>query len=206
MLDRLTLAMFAIMASITPGLAQTVSVDPRQAPAGLYQLEPHHTQVEFAIRHFGLTDYFGRFERASGTLSFDPSDPTKSAVDISIDTTSLSTTSPELNKSLQEPPIFDTGHFPTATFKSVSATRTGPNTGTVQGELTIKGITKPVTLNVTYNGSAPNPMLPKSVMLGFHATTTIRRSDYNMTGVMWSPFVGDEVKLDIEAPFVMKGQ
>jgi polyisoprenoid-binding protein YceI len=180
--------------------AQTVSTDPKQAPAGAYQLETRHTQVLFAIPHFGITNYYGRFDKSSGSLDFNPADPVKSAVNVTIDTTSVDLMSQELMKTVQQAAIFDSGDFPQATFKSTSATRTGPNTGTVTGDLTIKNITKPVTFTVTYNGGLKSP-LNNTYDIGFHATATIKRSDYNMTNMMWSPMVGDDVQIIIEAMF-----
>ena len=192
-----------ILTVAPPAFALSVSTDPRQAPTGVYQLDPRHAQVQFAITHFGISDFFGRFEKASGTLNFNAADPARSSVNITIDTTSLSTQSSALTQELAAPAIFDSARSPEATFRSTSVTRTGPNTGKITGDLTIKGVTKPVTLDVTYNGSTVSPMAAKTMLIGFHATGTIRRSDYNMTGVMWSSMVSDDVKLDIEAPFAV---
>lgn len=199
-----TILALALLVQRTPALS--VSSDPALAPGGGYALEPRHTQILFAVTHFGITDYFGRFEKASGTLNFNPADPAKSAVSVSVDTTSLNTQSAELNKELQAPAIFDTGHFPSATFRSTSAERTGANTGRVSGYLTIKGITRPVTFQVAFNGSTASPMSARTTLVGFHASTVIRRSDFNMTGVMWSTMVSDEVRLEIEAPFALAGR
>jgi polyisoprenoid-binding protein YceI len=190
----------ALLFAATTASAQTVSTDPKQAPAGAYQLETRHTQVLFAIPHFGITNYYGRFDKSSGSLDFNPADPAKSSVSITIDTSSVDMMSPELMKTVQQTGIFDTGDFPEATFKSTSATRTGPNTGTVTGDLTIKNITKPVTFTVTYNGGLKSP-LNSAYDIGFHGTTTIKRSDYNMTNMIWSPMVGDEVQIIVEALF-----
>ena len=191
----------ALLVFTSSASAISVSTDPRQAPTGAYQLDPRHAQIQFAITHFGISDFFGRFERASGTLNFNAADPAKSTVAISIDTKSLSTQNSALDNELQGAPIFDTTRSPEATFKSTSVTRTGPNTGKIIGDLTIKGITKPITLDVTYNGSTVSPLAAKTTLIGFRATGAIRRSDYNMTGVIWSSMVSDEVKLDIQAPF-----
>ena len=190
----------ALLFAATTASAQTVSTDPKQAPAGAYQLETRHTQVLFAIPHFGITNYYGRFDKSSGSLDFNPADPAKSSVSITIDTSSVDMMSPELMKTVQQTGIFDTGDFPEATFKSTSATRTGPNTGTVTGDLTIKNITKPVTFTVTYNGGLKSP-LNNAYDIGFHGTATIKRSDYNMTNMIWSPMVGDEVQIIVEALF-----
>jgi len=181
--------------------AVSVATDPKQAPSGTYDVEPRHTQVVFATSHFGLTDFYGRFNKVSGTLNFDSANPSNSTVSITIDTTSIDTPNAQLNSELQAPAILDSAHVPGATFKSTSVTRTGPNSGRIVGDLTIKGVTKSVTLDVTYNGGLKSPMGGNSFLIGFHGTTTIRRSDFNMTGVMWSSLVGDEIKLTIEALF-----
>jgi polyisoprenoid-binding protein YceI len=180
--------------------ALSVSTDPKQAPAGVYQIDPRHTQVLFAIPHFGITNYYGRFDKTSGTLNFNPNDPAASAVSVTLDTTSIDTPSQELTGELQSQPVFDTAHFPQATFKSTAAVRTGPNTGTVTGDLTIKGITKSVTFDVTYNGGLQSP-IGNAFDIGFHGTATIKRSDFDMTSMMWAPIVGDDVQLTIEALF-----
>ena len=193
----------AVLATFTSIAFASVSTDPRQAPTGVYQLDSRHAQVQFAITHFGISDFFGRFEKASGTLNFNAADPARSSVNITIDTASLSTQNSALTQELAAPSIFDSAKSPAATFKSTTVTRTGPNTGKITGELTIKGITKPVTLDVTYNGSTVSPMAAKTMLIGFHATATIKRSDFGLTGVIWSAMVSDEVKLDIEAPFAI---
>jgi polyisoprenoid-binding protein YceI len=200
---RLFVLVFAALAlSARSSEAVSVAVDPKQVPAGSYEVEPRHTQVVFAISHFGLTDFYGRFDKVSGTLSFNPTALSNSAVSISIDTASVDTPNAQLNSEIQAPAIFDSAHFPAATFKSTSIARTGPNSGRITGDLTLKGITKPVTLEVTYNGGLKSPMGGSAYLIGFHATTTIRRSDFNMTSTMWSPLVGDDAKLTVEALFV----
>jgi len=183
-----------------PAFAQGVSKNPSQAPSGAYRLETAHSQLLFAIPHFGLTNYYGRFDRLSGTLNFDANQPEKSAVSIAVDATSVDTPSAELNNELKGANVFDAGNFPSVTFKSTSVARTGPDTGTITGDLTIKGVTRPVTLDAVFGGGAPNPM-GDSYALGFHASATIKRSDFGMTGMMWNSMVGDEVALTIEALF-----
>ncbi|MEI9888330.1 MAG: YceI family protein [Rhizomicrobium sp.] len=178
-----------------------VSTDPKQAPAGAYQMEARHSQVLFAIPHFGITDYYGRFEKVSGTLLFNPAAPEKSSVSVTIDTASANVMSSELMGELIGPQVFDSEHFPTATFVSTAVTRSGPNSGKMTGDLTIHGITKPVTFDVTFNGGTPSPMGAAAYDLGFHATAAIRRSDFGLDKMVWSAVVGDEVKLTIEAMF-----
>lgn len=181
--------------------AAGVSTDPKQAPAGTYQMETRHTQVIFAIPHLGLTDYYGRFEKVSGTLNFNPAAPEKSSVSVTIDTSSANVMNSELAGEIVGPAVFDSVKFPTATFTSSAIARTGPTSGTMSGDLTIHGVTKPVTFAVTFNGGVMSPMGAAAYDLGFHATAVIKRSDFGLDKMMWNSFVGDEVKLTIEAMF-----
>ncbi|HEY4942525.1 MAG TPA: YceI family protein [Rhizomicrobium sp.] len=181
--------------------AAGVSTDPKQAPAGTYQMETRHTQVIFAIPHLGLTDYYGRFEKVSGSLNFNPAAPEKSSVSVTIDTSSANVMNSELAGEIVGPAVFDSAKFPTATFISTAIARTGPTSGTMSGDLTIHGVTKPVTFAVTFNGGVMSPMGAAAYDLGFHATTVIKRSDFGLDKMMWNSFVGDEVKLTIEAMF-----
>jgi polyisoprenoid-binding protein YceI len=196
-------ACLALVAAIGSASAAGVSVDPRAAPPGAYQMDTKHTQVLFAIRHLGITDYYGRFEKFSGTLNFNPAAPEKSAVDVAIDTSSVSVMSSELMGELTGASVFDSAKFPKATFVSTALTRTGANTGTMTGNLTLHGVTKPVTLNVTFNGGVSNPT-SGGYAVGFHAETTIHRSDFGLSSMMWNSFVSDDVKLTIEAMFEQK--
>ncbi|MDE1987063.1 MAG: polyisoprenoid-binding protein [Alphaproteobacteria bacterium] len=180
--------------------AQNVSTDAKQAPTGRYELAKSHSQVLFAIPHEGLTNYHGRFDRLSGTLNFDSAEPEKSAVSVTIETSSVDTPSQELNGTLAGKTVFDAQEFPTATFQSTSIVRTGANTGKITGNLTIKNITKPVTLDATFNGGRVDPM-SGAYVIGFSASTSIKRSDFGITGMVWEPFVGDNVTLTIEAMF-----
>ncbi|MBV8976557.1 MAG: YceI family protein [Alphaproteobacteria bacterium] len=188
----------ALLALAGPALAQ--SADPRQAPTGSYALETRHSQVLFAIPHLGITEYFGRFDKLSGTLTYNAASPEKSAVNITIDMTSIDTPSHELMGELMGAGVFDTAKYPTATFKSTSVTRTGANTGTISGELTLHGVTKPVKLDVTFGGVTSDPVSGADD-IGFHATATVKRTDFGITGMVWESYVGDDVKLTIEAMF-----
>ena len=193
-------AALLLVAFGSTSFAADVSKDPASAPGGTYKLETEHSLVLFSVLHMGLTDYYGRFDKLQGSLSFDGSAPEKSAAVITIDTNSVDTPSARLNDILKDNSVFATTQYPTATFKSSTITRTGPDTGRIEGILTIKGITKPVTLDAVFRGGGPNPV-NGNYALGFHATTTIKRSDFDMTGAVWSPFVSDDVTLTIEAMF-----
>lgn len=193
-------AALALAFAFAPASAQSVSTDAKQAPTGRYSAQSSHTLVLFSIFHSGTTNYYGRFDRIAGTMNFDSGEPQKSSVSIQIDMTSLDTPSAALNAELQGPNVFDAVKFPSATFKSTSITRTGPNTGKITGDLTIRNVTKPVTLDVVFHGGAPNPM-SNAYAVGFSASATIKRTDFGITGMRWEPFVGDDVKLIIEALF-----
>jgi polyisoprenoid-binding protein YceI len=96
--------------------------------------------------------------------------------------------------------VFDATKYPTATFKSTSVTRTGANTGTITGDLTLHGVTKSVTLDATFGGLTTDPFSGADD-IGFHATATVKRTDFGLTGMVWESVVGDDVKLTIEAMF-----
>ena len=197
---RSIIAMLFAVSLVTAASAQSVSPDPKQAPTGRYALETRHSQLLFAIVHAGLSEYYGRFDKLSGSLNFDSAEPEKSAVSIAIDTSSIDVPSQQLIGELAGKAVFDAQIFPSATFRSTSVVRTGPQTGKMTGDLTIKNITKPVTLDVTFTGGRIDPM-GSSYAIGFEATATIKRTDFGITGMPWEPFVGDDVKLIIEAVF-----
>lgn len=186
-----------------PALAQ-VTTDPAALPAGAYKLETAHSQLLFSIAHLGLTDYYGRFDKLSGTLHFDPHQPEHSTVSVSVDPASVDTPSADLNRELSGPDVFDAQKFPEATFHSTTVTRTGPTTGQIVGDLTLHGVTRKVTLLATFSGGAPDP-LSGGTAVGFRATGKIKRSDFGITSMRWEPMVGDDVTLIIDAMFDSEG-
>jgi polyisoprenoid-binding protein YceI len=195
---RRVLACLLVLA-VSAGAARAQS-DSKKAPTGTYALETRHSLVVFAIPHLGITDYYGRFDKLSGSLSFNSGEPEKSSVNVAIDMSSIDTPSRELVGELMGAGVFDAAKFPTATFKSTSVTKTGANTGTIAGNLTLHGVTKPVTLEATFGGVTTDPFSGADD-IGFHATATVKRSDFGITGMVWEQIVGDDVKLTIEAMF-----
>lgn len=193
-------ALVAPLALAPCTLAQGTSLN---VPAATYTIDPRHSQVIFGIRHMGLSTFFGRFAHITGTVAFDPAAPEKSALSATIDMTNIDTHVPELDKELSSS-IFHADKFPTATFVSTQSTKTGPNSGTVTGNLTIAGVTHPVTLNVTFNGGRDSPMPMQPYRIGFNATGTVRRSDFGLTHMMWSGLVSDDVTLMIECEMEKK--
>lgn len=166
--------------------------------AGKYELEKTHANVLFKISHLGYSTYIGRFDNIDAMLDFNTDDVTKSTLEATVYPGSVNTTSDELNAKLADAPFFDIEQFPAVTFRSIAIEKTGADTGVIHGELTLLGVTKPVTLNTTFNGGGDNPYSNKA-MLGFSASTTIKRSDFGMNA--YTPAVGDEVKLEIEVEF-----
>jgi polyisoprenoid-binding protein YceI len=196
---RIVLASLAFL-TIAGAASAATSTDPKQAPTGTYSMDTRHTQVLFAIPHLNITDYYGRFDRVSGNLNYNSGQPEKSSVNVTIDMTTVDMPSKELIGELMGAGVFDSTKFPTATFKSTAITRTGPNTGTITGDLTLHGVTKPVTLDATFGGLTTDPFNGDDD-IGLHATTTIKRTDFGLTGMVWESVVGNDVKLTIEAMF-----
>ncbi|HAH10437.1 MAG TPA: polyisoprenoid-binding protein [Alphaproteobacteria bacterium] len=201
MLHRTVLSVAAAAALTSSAMAQ-VNADPAAAPAGVYEVEATHTSVCFTIVHMGLSDYPGCMTKISGSLGFDGKSPVNSKLDIAIELASVWTASEKLNEKLRKD-FFKADVNKTATFRSSSAKVTGKNTGTITGDLTIGGVTKPVTLTARFNGGTTHPFRQKYV-IGFDATGSFKRSDFGLDKVDWSPFVSDEVKLVIAAEFLAK--
>lgn len=165
------------------------------AAAETYTLDPHHSYVQWNVKHFDFSTQTGKWW-AEGTLILDKEHPEKSSVEASVKISGMVTGIDELNKHLKSALFFDVEKFPIANFKSDTIEMTGKDAAKVQGMMTIHGTTKPVTLNVTFNKADINPITNK-MTAGFTATTTIKRSDFGVSGLL--PGVGDEVLLEINA-------
>ena len=188
-------------AALVFGLSAAQAAPPT-AEAGTYTIDPAHTQVIFGIKHMGLSTFYGRFDKASGTLTFDPAAPEASTLNVTIDMTAIDTHVAKLDDELKD--VFHVAKYPTATFTGAKIEKTGDDTGTVTGMLTLNGVTKPVTLNVTFDGGRNSPMPMQPYRIGFDATGTIHRADFGLTGMIWSGFVGDDVSLMIECEMEKK--
>ncbi|OYU75064.1 MAG: polyisoprenoid-binding protein [Alphaproteobacteria bacterium PA3] len=199
-----TLIAFAAVTAIaaTPAAdAAAKAANLAAQPAGVYEVEPTHTSVHWRIDHSGLSIYTARFDRIAGTINFNPLNPTTSSADITIDATSVNTGLPKHDANIAKQ-VFKAETNPTITFKSTSLTATSATTGTMTGDLTVAGVTKPVTLNVTYNAGRMSVMKQRQ-NIGFSATGSIKRSEWGMNN--WINFgIGDQVDLIIEAEFLKK--
>lgn len=191
-------ATLALLAA--PLLAQAPlpgAVDPSRVASGTYKVEPQHTQVLFTLNHLGFTEYTGQFRQPTGTFVLDRAVPARDKLDVSFDIGKVSTTVAALDEHLQKPEFFDSAHFPTGRFVSTRVTVSG-NTAVINGELTLKGVTKPVTLQARFIGAGVNP-LSKKPTIGFRATTSIQRSQWGVSYGL--PVVSDKVDLTINAAF-----
>ena len=181
--------------------------------AATYKIDPTHASITWRVNHFGLSNYTARFKNFDATLTFNPADVAANAVEVTIDPASVETDYPgdykaghadspyaSWNEDLaKNPQWFNAAAHPLITFKSTAATQTSPTTGTLTGDLTFLGVTKPVTLDVTYNGVAQMPWAPDQDKIGFSAKTTLKRSDFGMAAYI--PNIADDVEVVIEAEF-----
>jgi polyisoprenoid-binding protein YceI len=160
-----------------------------------YTFDPAHTQLLFTVDHLGFSHPHGRFDKLTGGFTFDPAHPESSTINVTVEAGSIDMNSSAWNDALKGSSFLNTAKYPEITFKSTSIQVTGKDTGRVTGDLTIRGVTRPVTLAVTYNKSGVHP-LNKNYIAGFSATGAVMRADFGMNFGL--PGVGDKVKLDIE--------
>lgn len=200
----------AIAASALVGIAGVAGVAAAQSPAnpspaavqaGAYGVEPAHTRVMFSLSHMGFSTYYGEFTGASGSLTIDPKNPRADAISVSVPTASVSTSNATLNEELKGDKWFDAAKFDTISFRSTRVIPTSDKTADVVGELTIHGVTRPVTLKASFNAAGVNP-LDKGYTVGFEVSGDIKRSDFGVS--TYVPLIGDDVHLIISAAFEKK--
>lgn len=200
-MKHLPLAAFAaVLCLASPLAAQETTENPHQVAPGTYEADPGHTRITWSVKHLGFSTYSGILPAITGTLSLDPKAPDASHVEVTIPVDKLGTLDPVLDGHLRAGDFFDVANFPTATFKSTRIEAKGDE-ARITGQLTLRGVTKPVTLEAEFNkaGIAPTD---KTYTVGFDAKAKIRRSDFGMTAFL--PMVGDEVELRIKAEFKKK--
>ena len=184
------------------------------APPGEYKLDNTHASVTFRVNHLGLSRYTARFTDIAGKLNFDPANPAAMSVEATVDPNSLETDfpldEPDFDAELTGPQWLDAGRFPTITFKSTKVEPTGANTAKVTGDFTLHGVTRPLTLDVTFNGGyAAGGMDPSGARIGFSAKGEIKRSEfgiaYGVPAAGTNFGVSDAVEIIIEAEFTQPG-
>ncbi|UIJ44058.1 YceI family protein [Sphingomonas cannabina] len=187
------------------GMQAPGSKNPAAITGGTYQVDPGHTLVRWQVDHLGFTPYFGIFGSAAGTLTLDPKNPGAAKVDVTIPVAKVTTANEALTAHLLRPgkdggkPDFFGPSPADARFVSTSVMVNGQS-ATIAGNLTLNGVTKPVTLAAEFYGAGKMPeQMGGKENVGFTATGTIKRSDFGVT--MGIPLVSDEVKLDIAAAF-----
>ncbi|MCC6597891.1 MAG: polyisoprenoid-binding protein [Alphaproteobacteria bacterium] len=160
-----------------------------------YTFDKEHTQIFFTVNHLGFSNSTGSFQTFDGGFTFDRGEPQKSKVELTIPTDSLEMNDDKWNEHLKGKDFFNVTAFPTMTFKSTKIDVTGENTANITGDLTLLGVTHPVTLAATLNKADKHPFGDK-YMAGFSATASLKRSEFGMDYGL--PMVGDDVKIHIE--------
>jgi polyisoprenoid-binding protein YceI len=207
-----TLPMTGAVLALAICAAQPAAAAPPAAPAGPpaggYTIDKAHTSVTFRVSHMGFSRYTARFATVDGKLKFDPAHLAAMSVEATVDPRSLELNAPPagFHDQLMGKEFFEAAKYPAITFRSTKIALTGPRTAKVTGDFTLHGVTRPVTLDVTYNGGyPPNAMDPGGARIGFSAHGVIKRSAFGMGfGVPAAGSnmgVGDDVEVMIETEF-----
>jgi polyisoprenoid-binding protein YceI len=170
---------------------------------GTWQLDPYHTQIEFSAKHLGMMTVRGQFEDFTTVATIDPDNPLALTVGATIQTASVKTNNPARDNDLRSGNFLEAEQYPTITFTSTAVTAAGDNRYKLSGDLTIKGNTRPVVLDVTRYGEFNDPMMGHRIAYG--ATTQINRKDFGLTFNMmldgrW--VVSEEIQITIEGELV----
>jgi len=165
------------------------------ALAADYKFDSAHTNILFFVDHLGFAKSYGEFHEFDGGFTFDPENVESSSVNVTIETASIDMGSEKWDAHMKNADFFDVENYPEMTFKSTEIEKTGENTGKLTGDLTLLGVTRPVTLDVTYNSTGVHPY-SKNTVAGFSATGPLVRSNWGMKYGL--PGIGDEIELRIE--------
>lgn len=193
--------------AVVAGLAAASSLT-AQAATSAWQIDPQHSSAQFAVRHMAISTVRGAFSKVSGTLMLDDKDVTKSTVEVSIDVSTVDTREPDRDKDLRSERFFDVAHYPTMTFRSKKVEQAGAGKLKVTGDLTIRGTTKEVVLDVD-GPSTPMKDPWGNLRTAATATARVNRQDF---GVKWNAkldnggvVVGDDVNITIDVELIQKG-
>jgi polyisoprenoid-binding protein YceI len=190
---RLAAAAAVIIVVASAALPQRLSAAPAR-----FTLDPEHTTVAFLVSHVGFAKTLGLFKTVSGSFVFDEAAPAVSDITVTIDAASVYTAHDLRDEHLRNADFLDVRKHPAITFTGTRAVPTGPRTGQVMGELTMLGVTRPVTLDVAWNKSGAYPFGDKHYAVGISARTTIKRSEWGMTYGIPGGLVGDEIEIILE--------
>ena len=187
-----------------PGVS---SVKPADLPAGHYVLDKSHAVLTAKLKHMGFSNYTLRFTKLDADFHYDPKAPEASKINVTVDPASLDTATGadafglKFSKELVGDGWLEAAKYPTITFVSTAIDVGDGQHGSVTGDLTFHGVTKPVTLDVIFNGVGSG-MIPLQTRTGFSASTTIKRSEFGVG--KYAPLIGDDVTLNIEVEFEKK--
>lgn len=198
---RISCLFVALLLVALPAGADSPRASLSAESTGEYTLDKSHASIIFSIKHLGFSDYIGRFNDFDASLELDGEKPTNSRLTVTIKPQGVDTNNAELEDKLRGENYFNVAQFPEIKFVSRELRLTSRTRGTVKGDLTMLGVTKPVTLDVTLNGAGLNTYA-NAYTVGFSATATIRRSDWGLKTLI--PQVSDEVRLIISAEFNRK--
>jgi len=179
---------------------QEATTEPIELTGGDYVLDPDHAVILWKVNHLGFSTFVGRFERFNAKLDIDPTSPEGAVLDVVIDTGSIDSGVAVLDDQLKGRDFFDSETFPQAYFTSTDIERLSERQARVSGDLTLLGVTKPVTFDVSFIGGGSDFLRGNADVLGFEATTRFPRSLFGMTYLV--PAVGDEVTLEVHLEFL----
>jgi polyisoprenoid-binding protein YceI len=172
--------------------------DPAAVRPGTYALDPAHGKITWSVTHFGLSRYQGQFVGLSGRLTLDPQAPERSSLEVAVPLAKVGTLDAALDAHLLNADFFDVPNHPTATFTATRIERLGERQARIAGDLSLRGVTRPVAFVGTFNTAGVQPV-SKRYTLGFDGEATVRRSEFGIDYGL--PAVGDEVRLALEAEF-----
>ncbi len=181
---------------LAASIAGTAHAQSIAEAGGTYNVDPSHAHIAFTINHIGFADTRGQFRKISGEYMLDPDNLNNSHVEIVVEAGSVDTIDDKRDEHLRTADFFNAEKFPTISFKSTGIERTGDMTAKLTGDVTMLGVTKPVTFDVVLRNAAPHPFRNELFRTGWSATATIKRSDFGMSFGL--PLIGDEVQLNIE--------
>jgi polyisoprenoid-binding protein YceI len=189
--------MFRMIFLFVAALAMAASA---AAQAGTWQIDPNHSAAQFSVRHLGVSTVRGAFTKVSGSATHDPADPSKDTLEATIEANSVDTRVEMRDNDLRSPRFFDVQKYPTITFRSKQTKAAGSGKLQITGDLTIRGVTKEVVLDVDGPSAPIKDPMGKGQRMGASATTKVNRQDFGVSAM--PGMVGDEITITIDAELV----
>jgi|SRR5580658_3393078 polyisoprenoid-binding protein YceI len=185
-------------AVVAPGV-HNIRLSLDEIPPGTYEITTKETLVRYGVDHMGFSEFWGTFPGATGTLEFDPKSPGTTKLEVKVPISTVETTNRELNGELFSDEFFDAESYPSMSFSSTQAVRSGPTSFKVTGNLTMHNVTKSIVLDVTFHGAGNDPFSGKGIIVGFDAKGMVKRSEFGLG--KYVPIVSDETTITISAEF-----